>query len=135
MGATEKRTQIYLTGRQHRAAMALARRRGESLASVVRQALDSYLADEVHDAEANWEGDPAYALIGGLALSSGSNPASLPEDIDHVLYEEGTDAWSSPTAPASSPPSTPGTAHMRKPPRHGVRSRKRANDSSRHNSS
>ena len=108
MGATEKRTQIYLTGRQHRAAMALARRRGESLASVVRQALDSYLADEVHDAEANWDGDPAYALIGGLGLSPGSNPASLPEAIDHVLYEEGTDAWSSPTAPASSQPSTSG---------------------------
>src|SRR5262249_41131869 len=135
MPATEKRTQIYLTGGQHRAAMALARRRGESLASVVRQALDRYLADAVHDAEADWDSDPAYALIGALALSAGSDPASRPQRIDRVVYEEGPDAWSSPTAPASSPHSTPETARIRKPPRRGVRSRKRASASSRRNSS
>src|SRR5262249_40139332 len=135
MPATEKRTQIYLTGSQHRAAMALARRRGESLASVVRSALARYLADPVHDAEADWDGDPAYRLIGALALSTRSDPASLPEHIDRVVYEEGPDAWSSPTAPASSPHSTPETVRIRKPPRRGARSRKRASDSSRRNSS
>jgi hypothetical protein len=31
-------------------------------------ALDSYLVDTVHDAEAAWDGDPAFALIGALAL-------------------------------------------------------------------
>src|SRR5262245_7321975 len=135
MGATEKRTQIYLTGSQHRAAMALARRRGQSLASVVRQALDCYLADAVDDAEADWDGDPAYALVGALALSPRSDAAPLPEHIDHLVYEDGPDAWSSPTAPASSQRSTPETAHMRKPPRRGARSRKRASASSRRNSS
>src|SRR5262249_697962 len=135
MGSTEKRTQIYLTGSQHRAAMALARRRGESLASVVRQALDRYLVDSVHDAEADWDGDPAYALIGALPLSARPARGSLSEHIRHGVYEEGPDSWSSPTAPASSQRSILETTHTRKPPRHGAGSRKRASASSRRNSS
>jgi hypothetical protein len=109
MKATEKRTQIYLTEAQHRTAMALARRRGGSLAGVVRDALDRYLVDAVHDAEVSWDNDPATALIGALPLAA--RPASIPlaDHIDQTLYEEGPASWSSPTAPASSPPSTPGT--------------------------
>jgi hypothetical protein len=105
MKATEKRTQIYLTDAQHRAAMTLARRRGGSLAGVVRDALDRYLADAVHDAEVTWDGDPAFTLIGGLRLPDRPG-RSLDESIDHTVYEEGSDSWSSPTALASSPPST-----------------------------
>ena len=107
MKATEKRTQIYLTGAQHRAAMALARRRGGSLAGVVRQALDRYLVDAVDDAETTWEGDPAYVLIGTLPLPARPARISLSEHIDQTVYEEGSESWSSPTAPASSPRSTP----------------------------
>src|SRR5262245_16154138 len=135
MKATEKRTQIYLTAAQHRAAMALARRRGGSLAGVVRQALDRYLVDAVHDDEATWDSDPAYSLIGTLALPERSAQVSLAQHIDQTVYQEGPDTWSSPTAPASSPRSTPETARTRKPPRHGGRSRKRASGSSRRSSS
>src|SRR5262245_23887924 len=135
MKATEKRTQIYLTAAQHRAAMALARRRGDSLAGVVRQALDRHLVDAVHDDGSTWDGDPAYSLIGTLALPGRHPQISLSQHIDHTVYEEGPNSWSSPTAPASSPRSTPETARTREPPRHGGRSRKRASGSSRRSSS
>src|SRR5262245_20838334 len=114
MKATEKRTQIYLTAAQHRAAMALARRRGDSLAGVVRQALDRYLVDAVHDGEATWDGDPAYSLIGTLALPGRPPQISLSQHIDHTVYKEGPNSWSSPTAPGSSP---------RSAPRHGAHAR------------
>src|SRR5215510_9400900 len=113
MKATEKRTQIYLTTAQHRAAMALARRRGGSLAGVVRDALEHYLADAVHDAEVSWDGDPAHALIGTLRLSARAAGISLPEQIDQTVYEEDSPSWSSPTALASSPPSTARTPPTR----------------------
>src|SRR5262245_14034220 len=127
MKATEKRTQIYLTAAQHRAAMALARRRGGSLAGVVRHALDRYLADAVHDDEATWEGDPAYALIGKIPLPDWPVQTSLAEDIDQMVYEEGPEPWSSPTAPASSPRSTHATPRTAKSPRRGSKSPKRTN--------
>src|SRR4029453_13934997 len=104
MKATEKRTQVYLTAAQHRAAMTLARRRGGSLAGVVRDALDRYLDDGVHDADVTWDGHPAFALIGTLALPDRLAGAPLSEYIDQTVYEEDTASWSSPTAPASSPP-------------------------------
>src|SRR5262245_20069886 len=103
MKATEKRTQIYLTAAQHRAARALAVRRAGSLAGVVRHALDRYLADAVHDDEATWEGDPAYELIGKVPLSDPPAAMSLAEHIDQTVYVEGPEPWSLPTAPASSP--------------------------------
>jgi hypothetical protein len=135
MAATEKRTQIYLTAAQHRAAMALARQRGGSLAGVVRDALDRYLVDVVHDADATWDGDPAFSLIGTLPLPERASRVPLSEHIDDAVYEEGPRSWSSPTAPASSPRSIHGTAHTRKRPRRGARSRKRASGSSPRSSS
>jgi hypothetical protein len=108
MKATDKRTQIYLTEAQHRAAMTLARRRGGSLAGVVRNALDRYLIAAVHHAEATWDSDPSYALIGTLPLPERPARAALAEHIDHTVYEEDLESWSSPTAPASSPRSTQG---------------------------
>src|SRR4030095_16911416 len=109
MKATEKRTQIYLTASQHRAAMALARRRGGSLAGVVRHALDRYLAEAVHEDEETWEGDPAYELIGRVRLPARPAQMTLAEPIDRTVYEEGHEPWSLPTAPASSPRSTRAT--------------------------
>jgi hypothetical protein len=135
MAATEKRTQIYLTAAQHRAAMTFARRRGGSLAGVVRDALDRYLDDAGHEADVSWDGDPAFAMIGTLALPQPPDRAPLSEYIDQTVYEEGTGSWSSPTAPASSRPSTPATPRTRRSRRRGVRSRKGASGSSRRSSS
>src|SRR5262249_48839807 len=115
-----------LTAAQHRAAMALARRRGGSLAGVVRHALDRYLADAVHDDEATWEGDPAYELIGKVMLPGRAAARSLAEHIDETVYEEG-EPWSLPTAPASSPRSTRTTPRTPKRPRRGGKSPRRAN--------
>lgn len=47
-GAT--RTQIYLTAEQRRRLDARVRREGHTLAHVVREALDAYLADDAADA-------------------------------------------------------------------------------------
>ncbi len=44
MALTERRTQIYLTEEQYQEVMNLARKRGSSLASVVREALDEFLS-------------------------------------------------------------------------------------------
>jgi hypothetical protein len=135
MKATEKRTQVYLTAAQHRAAMALARRRGGSLAGVVRDALDHYLDHTMRDADVTWDGDPAFTLIGALELPARTSHAALAEDIDQAVYEEDAGSWSSPTALGSSPPSTPRTRPTRRPPKRGAASRKRASASSPRSSS
>src|SRR6058998_1451323 len=96
---TAKRTQIYLTTAQHRAAMALARARNTSLAALVRDAIDRYLSE---GAGAQWDGDPALALIGAIELPRRPPGATLAREIDRVVYEEDVGSWSSPTAPASS---------------------------------
>jgi hypothetical protein len=134
MAATEKRTQVYLTAAQHRAAMTLARRRGGSLAGVVRDALDRFLDDAGHEADVSWDGDPAFSMIGTLALPE-SPRAPLSEYIDQTVYEEDTGSWSSSTAPASSPPSTRATPRTSRPRRRGVKSPKGASASSRRSSS
>jgi predicted DNA-binding protein len=50
--AAATRTQIYLTAEQRTRLDALARREGASLAEVVRDAVDAYLALTVPDADA-----------------------------------------------------------------------------------
>jgi hypothetical protein len=133
MAHTEKRTQIYLTSAQHRAAMTLARDRGGSLAGVVREALDRYLAEASHGHEIVWEADPALALIGAIRLPARARRTALTDDVDRLVYQEGP--WSSPTAPDSLPPSTRATPPTGKRRTRGDRSPKRAAGSSRRNSS
>ena len=103
---TEKRTQIYLTGEQHERAMRLARRRGGSLAGVVREALTRYLASAEAEDDADWSGDPALelAVAGDLDLPARPPGEELGEFIDRTVYEGERDTWSSPTAPGSSRP-------------------------------
>src|SRR5262249_56743104 len=105
-----------------------------SLAGVVRDALDRYLDDAGHEADVSWDGDPAFALIGTLALPDPADRGPLSEYIDQTVYEEGIGSWSSPTAPASSPPSAPATTRTRRRRRRGVRSRKGGSGSSRRRS-
>ena len=100
--ATEKRTQVYLTAAQHRAAAALGRRTGRSLAGVVRDALDRHLAAD--DAGIDWADDPLLALVGALELPPAREP--LDAEIDRVVYEDEVAEWCSSTARGSSPPST-----------------------------
>lgn len=83
---SDRRTQIYLTEAQHRAATRLARARGTTLAAVVREALDRYLTSEDRE-QVSWEGDPALALVGRVDMQP------LPEDdveaneaIDDIVY-------------------------------------------------
>src|SRR5687768_2843950 len=83
---TEKRTQIYLTADQHRRALAMARRRGTSLAGVVREALARYLTAAVD--ETSWEADPVLALVGRIPLSATARRGSLDDDIDAAVYLE-----------------------------------------------
>ncbi len=85
MSNTDKRTQIYLTSDQHQRATAYARKRSSSLASVVREALDQYLASA--EEEVDWSGDPALDLVGGLELPPIEGD-DLDEDIDRLVYEE-----------------------------------------------
>jgi hypothetical protein len=85
---TEKRTQIYLSAAQHKAASDLARRRGVSLAAVVREALERYLETEAQEGEVDWTGDPALALLGALSLPRLPEGEDLSEAIDRSMYDE-----------------------------------------------
>lgn len=89
MTVTERRTQIYLTEEQYQAAVRLARDRDASLAAIVREALDRYLA-AVPKASAPWAGDPVHALVGSLELPplAEGEAADLDEAIDASVYGE-----------------------------------------------
>ncbi len=87
MSSAGKRTQIYLTEEQHRAASALARRKGISLAAVVREALGRYIATEQSAGETEWQDDPALALVGKLELPELPRDVDLSDAIDRVVYE------------------------------------------------
>lgn len=93
MAVTERRTQIYLSEEQHRAAAELAREQGLSLAAVVREALDRYLATAAQRPSAPWAEDPARTLVGSLALprlaDEPGGDADLVEAIDRSVYDEG----------------------------------------------
>lgn len=85
---TEKRTQIYLSAAQHKAASELARRRGISLAAVVREALDRYLEGEARAHEVDWADDPAFTLLGALSLPPLRGGENLSVAIDRSVYDE-----------------------------------------------
>jgi hypothetical protein len=85
---TEKRTQIYLSAAQHKAASELARRRGVSLAAVVREALERHLESEARAHEVDWTDDPALALVGALSLPPLGDGEELSDAIDRSVYDE-----------------------------------------------
>src|SRR5688572_30228357 len=123
------RTQVYLTAEQHRAAMELGRRSGRSLASLVREALDAYLAQSPGD-RADWADDPAMALIGTFSGKPRQRPReALDEAIDRELY--GEIDWSSQTPPGSSRPGSTPRPATKTPPKRGGSSRSAGRSSSR----
>jgi hypothetical protein len=122
VASTEKRTQIYLTEEQHRAACDLAHRKGVSLASVVRDALALYVSNDKAQSEAEWEDDPALGLLGKLELPPLPDGVDLDDAIDQTVYQEGTEPWSSPTALDSSQPLTRAAPATRKRHKRGRRS-------------
>lgn len=63
-----QRTQIYLTADQRARIDTRMRREGASLASVVREALEQYLADEVVDTDAAL--DATFGVAPDLAVPS-----------------------------------------------------------------
>src|SRR5882724_9508554 len=129
MSLSEKRTQLYLTREQHRGARDLAHRRGTTLASVVREALDRYLRTESTSGPQAWEGDPVMKLMGALELPALEPGENLNDAIDRTLYGEEVSPWSSPTHPVSLPPSTHATRGTRKERARGGASRRRAKGS------
>lgn len=62
------RTQIYLTDAQRRALDARVRRTGAPMASVIREAVDAYLADDQLDPDAALE--EAFGAVPDLELPS-----------------------------------------------------------------
>ena len=87
MSKTEKRTQIYLTAEQHRAAMEMARKKGTSMAGVVREALSRYLVSD-NASSLSWEDDPVFDLVGALELPPIDDGLSLNDAIDSSVYDE-----------------------------------------------
>lgn len=123
-----RRTQIYLTDAQHRAATRLARRRETTLAAVVREALDRYLAGGERG-RVSWEDDPALGLVGRVDMPALPEVAAeANEAIDAIVYEDAIveeEPWSSPTPRGSSEPSTRATRATAKRRTRGRQSPKR----------
>ncbi len=92
MALTERRTQIYLTEEQYQEATNLARKRGSSLASVVREALEEFLSRATRIQIAPWSQDPASDLVGVVQLpplpSDGQGIPDLDEAINTSVYEQ-----------------------------------------------
>ena len=62
MAVTEKRTQLYLSQGDYRRLREMAHRKGCSIASLVREAIQEYFQKtELQDA---WESDPLLKLVG-----------------------------------------------------------------------
>lgn len=83
---SEVRTQIYLPREQHRELQRLAARRDTSMAHVVREALDEYLAHERGGSrllEEAYEADPIWR-IPEQAVDFGRDDAA--RDHDAILY-------------------------------------------------
>lgn len=91
MAVTERRTQVYLTEEQYQAATRLARERDASLAAVLRQALDEFLARTADARRAPWAEDSARDLAGALELpplSGEGGEDDLVEAIDRSVYDD-----------------------------------------------
>jgi hypothetical protein len=131
---SSRRTQVYLTEAQHRAATELAHQRGTTLAAVVRESLDRYLASEASAEGVSWEGDPTLALVGQVRMPPLPADATMNDAIDAIVYDEEAPCFSQ-TPPASSPSSTAAMPGTPRPPKRGGRSPKRGGKSSRRSSS
>jgi hypothetical protein len=86
MAVTEKRTQLYLTARQHAALLRMARVRGTSLAGVVRLAIDAYLAAPTVPERTSEGADPLAGLVGCF-----EGPGDLSDNHDEYLYGPAAD--------------------------------------------
>lgn len=83
---SEARTQIYLPREQHRALQRVARERETSMAQVVREAVDAYLAQLAGPAaldEESFRNDPIWSLP-DRARDFGRDDAA--SDHDTILY-------------------------------------------------
>ena len=83
MAVTDKRTQLYLTAAQHEALMRAARKRGTSLAGVVREAIAEYLGRPGDRRRAAPATDPLAEFLGCF-----EGTGDLAERHDDVLYGE-----------------------------------------------
>lgn len=77
MALTKKPIQIYLEPRQDRALRALSKRRGVSIAELIRRSVDTYLV------ELPVEDDPALEVVGLFRSGRGD----LAEDHDRYIAE------------------------------------------------
>ncbi|MFQ5915888.1 MAG: ribbon-helix-helix protein, CopG family [Nitrospinota bacterium] len=80
---TEKKIQIYLPLELYHRSKEYAEMRGSSVASIVRESLEEYLAARTK--EIRWEDDPITKAIGFI---DGSGPSDLSSNHDRYLYEE-----------------------------------------------
>lgn len=72
------RTQIQLTEEQARRVRALARRKGVSMAEVIRRGVDTLLAAEQPDREELWE--RATSLVGAFEDARGADDVAARHD-------------------------------------------------------
>jgi predicted DNA-binding ribbon-helix-helix protein len=79
MSASEVRTQIYLPRALHRALGQAARRRGVSMAQLLREGAEIVLREEAGEPT-----DPLASLIGIVK----GGPADLSENHDRYLHQE-----------------------------------------------
>lgn len=92
MKLTERRTQLYLTEEQYQAVSRVARDRRVSLAAVVREAIEEYVAAVDSGGSVQWAHDAVRDLAGALELPTlsptGEGGADLDEAIDESVYDE-----------------------------------------------
>ncbi|MDW8141518.1 MAG: CopG family transcriptional regulator [Candidatus Bipolaricaulota bacterium] len=84
MGAhvAERKTQVYFPEELHRQLKEYARRKGISMAEVIRQAVCQYLEDETLSAN-DWENDPIHKIIG---MAKDVNVTDGSENHDYYAY-------------------------------------------------
>ena len=76
-----QRTQIYLDDEQHRALAALARERGATASSLIRSAIDDYLAGQLTPGE---KLDRLKALGARFASGADDGPSDAREAVDNI---------------------------------------------------
>lgn len=82
MQTTEKRTQLYLPADLYEQVLRYARKRGLSLAAVVRMSLRDSLGRRERLSKNAYETDPLWKLVGKVDSGQGD----LAEAHDHYLY-------------------------------------------------
>jgi hypothetical protein len=82
MKTTQKRTQLYLPADLYEQALRYARKRGLSLAAVVRLSLRESLGRRERLSKHSYETDPVWKLVGRVDSGQGD----LADAHDHYLY-------------------------------------------------